>query len=130
QMPVQADRVHILPSGHRLGIDDNGVLRLTASSAREAQPTLIDRFFRDLASARGRQAVGIVLSGSGSDGALGLKAIRGAGGLAIAQHPDNAEFDGMPRAAAKHASPDCLLDTADMVAPLCNHLRMNLPGDE
>lgn len=126
RMPAQADRVHILPPGHRLGIDDRGVLRLTARSGREATPTLIDHFFRELAAALGRRAVGIVLSGNGNDGALGLKAIRSADGLAIAQHPDNAEFDGMPRAAAQHASPDCLLDTEDMIAPLTNHLHVNL----
>src|SRR5699024_3158326 len=95
RMPAQADRLHILPPGHRLGIDDHGMLRLTARQAREAKPTLIDHFFRELATALGRRAVGIVLSGNGSDGTLGLKAIRSAGGLAIAQHPDNAEFDGM-----------------------------------
>lgn len=126
QMALVADRVHILPAGYRLGMDDTGVLRLNARQEREAQPTLIDGFFRDLATARGRRAVGVVLSGTGSDGALGLKAIRSGGGLAIAQHPDSAEFDGMPRAAAKHASPDCMLDTSDMVEPLCNYLRLPL----
>ncbi len=125
RMPLIADRVHVIPPGHSLSID-NGVLRIEPAKAREAAPTLIDRFFRDLASVRGQRAVGIVLSGTGSDGARGLKAIRTAGGLAIAQSPDTAQHDGMPRAAAKNASPDCLLDTADMVTPLCNHLRLNL----
>src|SRR5699024_10155376 len=128
-MALAANQVHVLPAGQRLGMDDDGRLRLTAGTARETKPTLIDHFFRDLASVRGRRAVGIVLSGSGSDGALGLKAIRGAGGLAMAQHPDDAEFDGMPRAAAEHASPDCLLATADLIAPLTNHLSLTLaPG--
>ncbi|MDN5938272.1 MAG: PAS domain-containing protein [Salinisphaera sp.] len=129
-MPAQANHVHILPPGYRLGIDGNGVFYLTTSQGREARPTLIDSFLRDLAAARGRRAVGIVLSGSGSDGALGLKAIRSAGGLAMAQHPDHAEFDSMPRAAATHASPDCLLDTEELVAPLCNHLRLTLTYHE
>src|SRR5699024_1326578 len=111
QMPATADQVHVLPAGQRLTIDDRGNLQPSASTAREATPTLIDHFFRNLAVALGRRAIGIVLSGNGSDGALGLKAIRSAGGLAIAQLPNNAEFDGMPLAAAKYASPDCLLDT-------------------
>lgn len=125
-MQVQADRIHVLPSGYQLGIDDQGRLQLTDDRQHNASPTVIDRFFRDLAMTRGRRAIGIVLSGNGNDGALGLKAIRSEGGLAIAQNPDSAEFGAMPRAAAKYASPDCLFDTADMVAPLCNHLRLNL----
>src|SRR5699024_2863263 len=129
QMPSTADQVHVLPAGQRLTIDDRGNLQPSASTAREATPTLIDHFFRNLAVALGRRAIGIVLSGNGSDGALGLKAIRSAGGLAIAQLPNNAEFDGMPRAAAKYASPDCLLDTPEMLAPLCNHLRLTLQHD-
>lgn len=129
-MAAQANRVHVLPPGHRLTIDEDGELHLVSSKEREAKPTLIDGFFRNLSEAPGRRAIGIILSGSGSDGARGLKAIRSAGGLAMAQYPNNAEFDGMPRAAAKHASPDCVLDTADMIAPLSKHLRLNLTNDE
>src|SRR5690625_735545 len=129
QMSVQADRIHTLPPGYRLGIDSDGVFHLTASHSRETTPTLIDFFFRELAAELGPRAIGIILSGSGSDGALGLKAIRGSGGLAMAQNPDDASFDGMPRAAAQHASPDCLLDTSDMITPLCYHLRVHLANE-
>jgi len=57
----------------------------------------IDTFFRSLAQDQGSNAICIVLSGTGSDGSVGIRAIKGEGGLVIVQSPESAEFDGMPR---------------------------------
>src|SRR5699024_5132642 len=88
-MTLDADRVHVIPPGHDVTIED-GHLRLTRSKGRETAPRVIDAFFRELASVWQHNAVGIILSGTGSDGTLGLKAIRAAGGLIPGQHPDTA----------------------------------------
>src|SRR5699024_9702786 len=90
-------------------------------------PRVIDAFFRELASVWQHNAVGIILSGTGSDGTLGLKAIRAAGGLILVQNPDTAEFDGMPRAAVRGALPDDVLDTRELANTLRNHLQQGLP---
>ncbi len=128
RMALEADRVHVIPAGYSLGIKDNR-LHLSPAQGHEEAPRLIDDFFRELADARGSRTVGIILSGTGSDGTLGLKAIRAGGGLTLVQNPDTAAFDGMPRAAAKGASPDALLDTPDMVQTLRNHLQRSPPNN-
>ena len=69
----------------------------------------IDLFFRTLAEVRGSQAIGVVLSGTASDGTLGLKAIKAAGGICLAQDPQSAAFDGMPRSAIAGGCVDAVL---------------------
>ena len=76
----------------------------------------IDAFFRSLAQDRGERAVSIVLSGTGSDGTLGTKAIKGEGGMTMAQSPDSAAYDGMPRNAIDTGGVDYVLAPADMSA--------------
>lgn len=73
---------------HLMPPDEAGVLRLP-----------IDYFFRSLAEDQQEKAIGIVLSGTGTDGSLGLKAIKGAGGMTMAQEPDSALYSGMPASA-------------------------------
>ena len=92
---VSPGTVYVVPPGMTLRAED-GRLALTGATTGEAP---IDQLFRALANLYGVQAAGIVLSGSGSDGALGLKSIVAGGGLALVQSPDSAEFDSMPRAA-------------------------------
>jgi two-component system, chemotaxis family, CheB/CheR fusion protein len=72
----------------------------------------IDVLFSSLASARGRRAIGVVLSGMGSDGTLGLQAIRAVGGLTVVQAPESAQFDSMPKSAIA-AGCDDIVDTAN-----------------
>ena len=77
----------------------NGSLQLLKPSAARGQRLPIDFFFRSLAQDQRERAIGIVLSGTGTDGTLGVRAIKGENGLVIAQNPESAEFDGMPRSA-------------------------------
>src|ERR1700687_3772725 len=81
-MPIQRDRVHIIPPGAYLAIRD-GVLRLTRPRERRGARMPFDSFLRSLAEDCGARAVCAVLSGSGADGSLGLRAIRDKGGLLI-----------------------------------------------
>ena len=111
---IQADHVYVIPPNHELRIRD-GCLRLSARSPKVPHRPL-DSFFRSLADERKGEAIGIVLSGSDSDGALGLQAIRDAGGITFAQSPESAKFDVMPRAAAGAA--DFVLDPSAIAAKL------------
>ncbi|MGN8200249.1 CheR family methyltransferase [Salinisphaera sp. RV14] len=124
RMTVTPDHVYVMPEGCALGIE-GAQLRLLPKN-QEPAPTVIDGFLRALAQEQGSRAVGVILSGSGQDGALGLKAIKLHGGLALAQDPETAEFGHMPRAAMELASPDYVLETRALIEPLCNHLRHNI----
>ena len=88
-MALEPDRVHVMPENCALGIK-NGRLQLLPKK-EETTPTVIDGFMRALAEERTEKAIGIILSGSGNDGALGLKAIKLHGGLSMVQDPDTAE---------------------------------------
>jgi two-component system CheB/CheR fusion protein len=97
-MAVQPNCVYIIPPNSDMAYL-NGTLQLLTPFAPHGQRLPIDFFFRSLAQDQGERAIGIVLSGTGGDGAQGVRAIKGAGGLVIAQSPESAEFDGMPRSA-------------------------------
>jgi len=105
---VEANRVYIIPPNRYLGVS-NGRLRLTGPVERGAQQTAIDFFLRSLAEDQQENAICIILSGTGSHGSLGLKAIKANGGMAIVQDPKTAEYDQMPRAAIGTGLADYLL---------------------
>jgi len=112
---VAPNQVYVIPPGIHLAITD-GILRLIAAEPGSGARMPIDGFLASLAADRGNQAVGVILSGTGTDGAAGLKALKAAGGLAVVQDPDEAAHDGMPRHAMLTASPDHVLPVRDMPA--------------
>jgi two-component system, chemotaxis family, CheB/CheR fusion protein len=97
-MEVQADPVYLIPPKKDM-IISNGRLLLTDKDPKQLVTLPIDHFFRSLAQDYGDRSIGIILSGTGSDGSRGLREIHEAGGLVIAQSPETAKFDGMPNAA-------------------------------
>jgi two-component system, chemotaxis family, CheB/CheR fusion protein len=99
----QPDHVYVIPPGTRLSIAQ-GVFKVEPRSIEDRIPRPIDYFFRALAGDQKNRAVGVLLSGTDSDGALGLRTIKGEGGIAIVQEPDSARFGDMPRSgiAADH----------------------------
>src|SRR5262245_8439575 len=101
------NRVYVIPPDRFLELD-SGQLKLRPHPG-VGSPHPIDSFFRSLARGAGEAAVGVVLSGTGSDGAVGLREIHAAGGITIAQDPESAEHDGMPRAAIATAIVDRVL---------------------
>ncbi len=98
KLQLQPDNVYVLPSGKDL-IVSNRVLYLRDLAPNQIENKLIDRFFCSLANDIGPNAVSIVLSGTGDDGARGIREIHDAGGLVIVQSELSAKFNGMPRAA-------------------------------
>src|SRR5690606_9979988 len=78
----------------------------------------VDYLFRSLAQDLGRSAIGVVLSGTGTDGTLGLEAIKAAGGFTFVQDPTTAKFDGMPRSALASGAADFCLPPREIAAEL------------
>jgi two-component system CheB/CheR fusion protein len=103
---VEPNRAYVIPPAQDIGIVD-GVLKLVPR--RESPHMPIDYFLRTLAEAQGSQGIGVVLSGTATDGTQGLKAIKAEGGIAFAQDPRSAEFDGMPRSAIAAGCVDFVL---------------------
>jgi two-component system CheB/CheR fusion protein len=97
-MPVVANSVYVIPPGHDLGILQ-GTLQLLARPQERRLHLPVDHFFTALAQDQHNKAIGVVLSGTGSDGTLGLIAIKAEGGITFAQEPRTAHYDNMPNSA-------------------------------
>ena len=116
---IEPNRVYTVPPGHG-AIFAGGCFHLRRSEVEPAERGGIDALFSALAQELGERAVGIVLSGTGSDGALGLKAIKEKGGLTLAQGPDGAQprYGGMPASAVAAGGVDLVLPVERMPAQL------------
>ncbi|WP_367280436.1 chemotaxis protein CheB [Sulfuricaulis sp.] len=114
---VQPNCAYIIPPNRDMAFL-NGTLQLLEPSEPRGHRLPIDFFFRTLARDQRERAICIVLSGTGSDGTLGVRAIKGEGGMAMAQTPDSTEFDGMPRSAIATGLVDYQLPPAEMPAQL------------
>jgi two-component system CheB/CheR fusion protein len=97
-MPVEPNHVYLLPPRKEMIIRE-GRLLLTDKDRSRALTLPIDQFFRSLANDCGPAAVGVILSGSGTDGSRGVVDIRDAGGMVLVESPESARFDGMPLSA-------------------------------
>jgi two-component system, chemotaxis family, CheB/CheR fusion protein len=116
---VEPDHIYIIPSNKTL-IANDGVLELSDRPEKGVGTRYlpIDLFFKSLAEIHGAHAIGVVLSGNGSDGTLGLKAIKEGGGICIAQDSISAANDGMPVSAAAAKVVDHIMPPEDMPAKL------------
>jgi len=100
QTRVEPDHVYIIAPNRELSIL-NGVLQLTVPTLARGQRMPIDGFLRSLAADQAERAIGVILSGTATDGTLGLRAIHGAGGICMVQEPATAKYDGMPQSAIR-----------------------------
>ena len=116
-MQLQPNCAYIIPPNHDMAFL-NGTLQLLEPTAPRGQRLPIDHFFRSLADDLRERAIGIVLSGTGSDGTQGVRAIKAAGGMVMAQTSESTEFDGMPRSALATGMVDYELPPAKMPAQL------------
>ena len=107
---VQPDCVYVIPPNKDMSIL-HGVLHLLDPAAPRGLRLPIDFFFRSLADDREERSIGVILSGMGTDGTMGLKAIKEKAGVVFVQEPASAKFDGMPRSAINAG-------LADIVAPV------------
>jgi chemotaxis response regulator CheB len=109
RMKVELDHVYLIPPNKDMSIL-RGVLHLFAPASPRGLRLPIDFFLRSLAEDQRGRSVGIILSGMGTDGTLGVRAIKEATGLVLVQDPATAKFDGMPRSAIETG-------VADFIAP-------------
>ncbi len=112
-MTMEPNSVYVIPPNKDMAIL-NGMLYLMEPSAPRGLRQPIDFFFRSLAEDLKERAIGIVLSGTGSEGALGIRAIKGEGGMAMVQDPATAKYDGMPRSAIATGLVDYILSPDKM----------------
>jgi len=121
---VERNRVYVVPPGRDVRIR-SGVLSVELPKERRRGVRLpIDALFRSLAEDQRHCAIGIVLSGTGADGTVGLAAIRAESGLAIAQEPSSAEFGGMPGSAIAAGAVDLVMPTGEMPERLLGYAAM------
>ena len=129
---VQPNHVYVIPPNHQLTFEDS-MLRLLPPQQARGRRVTIDLFFRTLAHAYGQRAVSIILSGTDSDGVIGLKHVRAQGGVTIAQEPEEAEFDSMPLSAINTGNVDWVMPVGDMPRRLLefvqNENAMQLPPE-
>lgn len=121
-MPVEANTIYLIPPRKNLSVF-HGKLLLEDQGNRSGLILPIDIFFRSLAKDLGKKAIGIVLSGTGSDGTLGTRAIKEAGGMVMAQDEQSAKFDGMPRSTISTGLVDYILPPGKMPEELINFIK-------
>ena len=113
ECPLEADHIYVIPPQHEMQVEES-TLRLSDRSL-DHRPDTVDALLGSLAEAYKRQAIGIILSGTGADGTLGLRSIKSHGGIAMVQAPDDAEHEEMPRSALDTGVID-LVASADELA--------------
>jgi two-component system CheB/CheR fusion protein len=122
---MEPDHVYVIPPNQHIKITD-GYLEVTTFAEPRWQRAPIDVFFRTLAEVH-PDGIGILLSGSGTDGTVGLQAIKECGGIAMVQLPEEAEFDAMPRSAIATGLIDFVLPVAELAAKVVELHQYGLP---
>ncbi|HEX8987235.1 MAG TPA: chemotaxis protein CheB, partial [Rhodocyclaceae bacterium] len=131
-MAVEPGCVYVIPPNKDMTLH-HGVLHLAPPEAPHGLRLPIDIFFRSLANDREQLAIGVILSGMGSDGTLGLRAIKDNAGLTLAQKPDTAKFDGMPRSAIDSQVCDIVGPAGELpgrILSFLQHTPVTLPDAE
>jgi two-component system CheB/CheR fusion protein len=129
RQPVEADHVYVIPPNRDMSIL-HGVLHLLPQAAPRGLNLPVDVFFRSLAADRQERGISVVLSGMGSDGTLGVRAIKEKGGAAFVQSLDSAKFDGMPRSAIDTGLVDVISDAADLPGRIVAYIRHAVHGPQ
>jgi two-component system, chemotaxis family, CheB/CheR fusion protein len=131
-MVLETDQIYVVPASCTVVAVDN-VLHLHRHETAERRRMPIDAMLKALAEHHGHQSIGVVLSGTGSDGALGIQEIKGAGGIVFAQEPDSARFGGMPQKAIETGCVDFVLRPsliAQKIVEMVQHPYLNQGGGE
>jgi two-component system CheB/CheR fusion protein len=133
RVKIEPNHAYVIPPNRNLGMTD-GHLSLSEMGGQQGQRSPIDTFFGTLAENNQERGVSVVLSGTGADGAIGLKRVKEYGGVAFAQEPQEAEYDDMPRNAIATGMVDYVLPVADIPARIVSYKRhlgvVQLPADE
>jgi len=119
-MVVEPDHLYVIPPDKYLSVK-YGALRLTRPTERRGARLPFDFLLRSLAEDYGNRVIAVVLSGTGADGSLGLREVKDQSGFVIAQKPEEAAFDGMPRSAIATGGVDLVLPVAEIPQALAAH---------
>ncbi len=119
---IAENHIYVIPPGAYLSVS-SGIIQLTKPQVRRGARLPFDFLLHSLAESYGEEAACLVLSGTGTDGSSGLKSIKEKGGLVVAQRPDDAGYDGMPRSAIETGLVDMVLSAAEMPTALLEHFR-------
>jgi signal transduction histidine kinase/chemotaxis methyl-accepting protein methylase/chemotaxis response regulator CheB len=115
ELEIKPNVIYLLPAGYSLLIKNQKFHLIVKSQDQESSPNfIIDKCFKSLAQNYREKAIGVILSGTGSDGTKGLKAIHQAGGICAVQSPETAEFNGMPHSAIETGLVDYILSPANL----------------
>ena len=125
----EAGTIYVVPSNFNALFKEGRLQLITASPEVVPKPS-INQFLISLAAEEGESAVGIVLSGTGSDGVAGLRAIQAAGGFTFAQRPETAKYDGMPRSAIEASVVDHVLSPEEIATRLPQLLELPSPEND
>jgi two-component system CheB/CheR fusion protein len=120
-LPVEPNRVYVIPPNAEI-ILAGGVLSLRRPLEPRGMRLPINVLFSSLAREQGARSIGVLLSGMGSDGVLGLRAIKAAGGLTAVQQPDTAQFDLMPKSAIAAGFGDIIAPPAELAARILSYI--------
>jgi two-component system, chemotaxis family, CheB/CheR fusion protein len=121
-MTVEPNCTYVIRPNKDMILED-GKLRLTDPLAPRGLRLPIDHFFRSLGQDQGDRAICVILSGTGTDGTLGLKAVKEAGGMVMVQSPESAKYDGMPRSAINTGLVDYILTPGDMPSQIVSYVQ-------
>ncbi len=121
-MPVLANHIYLIPPKKTLTIFQGNLL-LNEQDHSKGINLPIDIFLRSLAEDQGEKAVGVILSGTGSDGTRGVRVVKELGGMVMVQDEESAKFDGMPRAAIATGLADFILPPGKMPAQLLAYVK-------
>lgn len=122
-MAVKPNHVYIIPPNRDMIITD-GILHLVEPAETRGHRMAIDTFFHSLASDLHGLAIGIILSGTGSDGTAGVRSIKAEGGMVMAQSPESSDYNGMPLSAIDTGLVDYVLEPAEMPAQLRDYVSL------
>jgi two-component system, chemotaxis family, CheB/CheR fusion protein len=120
---IEINNVYVIPAGKQITLKNN-FLQVTDRVLENAISRTIDTFFKSLAKEKGDRAIGIILSGTGSDGTEGIRALKKAKALVIVQDPETAKFDGMPRSAINSGYVDFVLPPQAMPEEIFNFVKV------
>lgn len=124
--PLEIGKILVLPAGKFFAISNNRLVETTPPAPNHGPDNLIDHLFKSLAYSIGENTIGIILSGSGSDGARGVRAIKEEGGFILVQDPASATFPSMPESAIMTGAADFVLAPSEMGKQIANVVRHSL----
>ncbi len=113
----ETGRIYLAPRDHHLIVSDGHFLLTRGPKEHYTRPA-VDPLFRSAAESAGRRVIGVVLTGSGGDGVIGLIAIKAAGGMSLVQDPAEALHDSMPETAIEHDDVDAILTISELAEEL------------